>query len=253
MIYINHLKLTESSGICRSPTIPGLYYSHNDSGNAPTLYAFDELGENLGEYPLNLRPIDCEAISSGMVNSVPTIILCDVGDNNLARLSYKIHVINEVSGTSGPTFSRSINFTYPDGKRRNCESATLLPDGKIILVTKSYPLASGPTQAFTLLSYLSGDSGTVCFAGPLLHAKLGTITDADYKDGVLVLLGVIKTRPAAHFFNIGDWTPFKSVVLDTAPQAEALCLSHDGKKVLMTSETNRTAGARTPLYVKPLL
>ena len=48
MLYIKQPKLIESSGICRSVTTPGVYYSHNDSGSAPVLYGFNELGEAAG-------------------------------------------------------------------------------------------------------------------------------------------------------------------------------------------------------------
>lgn len=249
MLYINQPKLIESSGLCRSLTTPGLYYSINDAGNAPILYGFNELGENLGEFPISVKATDCEAISSALVNGVPTIILADIGDNNCTRLSYRLNVIAEGTSTNVPTFNRSINFTYPDGKKRNCEACVLLPNGKIILITKSYPPASGPTQIFTITSWLSGDSGTICFAGPVLSAKLGTVTDADYKDGVITLMGIIQNVPTVHFFNAGNWTPFRSVKCEKAYQAEAMCLSHDGTKILVTSETNKTAGAKTPLYL----
>jgi hypothetical protein len=246
MIYIKQPKLIESSGICRSVTTPGLYYSHNDSGSLPVLYGFNEMGEALGEFPLKCKAIDCEAVSSAMVNGVPTIILADVGDNNCARPSYRINVV--IEGSPTPHAVKSINFAYPDGKRRNCEAVVLLPNGIIYLITKSYPKISGLTQVFQLMSWLSGDSGTICFPGPVLNAKMGIITDANYKDGQIVLLGNGK----AHIFNSGDWVNFRSVPMPVSTQPEGVCFSHDGKKLLMTSETNKTAGVLTPLYSVPI-
>jgi hypothetical protein len=242
MIYIQQPKLIESSGVCRSVTTPGLYYSHNDSGALPVLYGFNEMGEALGEFPLNCKAIDCEAVSSAMVNGVPTIILADVGDNNCARPSYRINVI--VEGSPTPHAVKSINFTYGDGKKRNCEAVTLLPDGRIFLFTKSYPSASGPTTLFILTSWLSGDSATICYKGPVLNSSMGIITDANYKDGQTVLLGNGK----AHLFNTGNWTETRAITMPKSLQPEGVCFSHDGKKLLMTSETNKTAGVLTPLY-----
>lgn len=242
MLYIKQPKLIESSGICRSVMTPGLYYSHNDSGSAPVLFGFNELGEAMGEFPLNAKAIDCEAVSSAMVNGLPTIILADIGDNNCARPSYRINVI--IEGSPTPHAVRTINFTYQDGKKRNCEAVVLLPDGKIVLITKCYPTISGKTTVFIITSVLSGADKTECTMGPVLNSKLGIITDASYKDGRLALLGNGK----AHLFNFGDWVNYKSVTLPVSSQPEGICFSHDGKKLLMTSETNKTAGVLTPLY-----
>jgi len=243
MIYIRQPKLIESSGICRSVRTPGLYYSHNDSGSLPVLYGFNDLGEALGEFPLACKAIDGEAMSSAMVNGVPTIILADVGDNNCARPSYRINVLTEGSPT--PHAVKSINFTYPDGKKRNCEAVILMPDGKIVLITKCYPTISGKTTVFTITSWLSGDSGTVCYAGPTLDATLGIITDATYKDGLIGLLGNGKT----HLFNAGNWTKIRSVTMPKSVQPEGVCFSHDGKQILMTCEVQASATIKlTPLY-----
>lgn len=243
MLYIKQPKLIESSGVCRSVITPGLYYSHNDSGSAPVLYGFNELGEAMGEFPLNCKAIDCEAVSSAMVNGVPTIILADVGDNNCARLSYRINVI--VEGSVLPYAVRTINFTYPDRKKRNCEAVVLMPTGLIILITKCYPSISGKTTVFFISSWLSGDSGTVCYAGPILSATIGIITDATHREGVIGLLGNGKT----HLYEASTWKYLRSITMPKSLQPEAVCFSHDGTQMLMTCEVQASATIKlTPLY-----
>ncbi len=51
-------KLIEVSGICRPIQHSGVYWVHNDSGNSAILYATNEKGENIKEFPLNIKPSD---------------------------------------------------------------------------------------------------------------------------------------------------------------------------------------------------
>src|SRR5205085_1640483 len=57
--------LTESSGIVASRIHPGVYWTHNDSGNPPELFAVDERGRNLGVWRVSgASNVDWEDISS---------------------------------------------------------------------------------------------------------------------------------------------------------------------------------------------
>lgn len=244
-VFIQYPELNESSGICRSNLVPGAYYSHNDSGSAPTLYRFDEQGNALGKFPLSTKSVDAEDIGSAVVNGRPTLVIGDFGDNNCTRTTYKIIVVVEAEAETTLPVSL-IPFSYPDGKKRNCEACFLLPSGKIVLVTKSYPAASGPTQIFTILSWLSGDSGTVVQPGPKLDTTMGVITAADINSsGTVVLMGNGK----AYLFNEGFYgTRLKTITMPRDFQPEAICFNHAGDALLMTSETNRAVGGLTPLH-----
>ena len=46
--HLAHPKIHESSGLAVSHRHPGLFWTHNDSGDAPRLYAFDEQGRHHG-------------------------------------------------------------------------------------------------------------------------------------------------------------------------------------------------------------
>lgn len=245
-VYIQQPKLVESSGICRSLLIPDSYLSHNDAGSAPVLYAFDANGANKGEFPLLTKAVDCEDISSAVVNGVPTIILADVGDNTCVRSSYKIYVVAEI-GTPMAVKVVPIEFKYPDGKKRNCESCALLPDGRIILVTKSYPAQSGPTQVFTILSWLCGNKTTTVVAGPELNKNMSIITSMDFHTQLFVLLGNQK----AHIFS-PLWIKIGEKALPKSFQPEGICWTHDLQGFLMTSEVDKTKGGLTPLWNVPL-
>jgi hypothetical protein len=247
LVTLDNLDIIESSGICRSVRHQGVYWTHNDSSNATTLFAFDETGADLGAFPLGVKGIDCEDISSALVRGIPTIILADVGDNACTRKSYCIYVVTEPEPlTPGLLRVTKIPFMYPDGKSRNCEAVNLLPSGSIVLTTKNYPSKSGPTTEFTIASWLSGAKGTVAYCSALRDARLGTITASDNREGVDILMGNGKTYVFAD--STKPRTLTRTVTMPKDVQPEAVCLSHDGKYLLMTSETNKAVGATTPLH-----
>src|SRR6185503_2192860 len=45
--------INESSGLVASRTNPGAYWTHNDSGDGPFIYAFDTRGQSLGTFRVN--------------------------------------------------------------------------------------------------------------------------------------------------------------------------------------------------------
>src|ERR1700741_3966146 len=45
---IKEKSISESSGLVASRTTPGVYWTHNDSGDGPFIYAFDTRGNSRG-------------------------------------------------------------------------------------------------------------------------------------------------------------------------------------------------------------
>jgi hypothetical protein len=232
MTQIQSSIIREASGICRSYRLPDRFVVHNDSGNTPTLYYLKDDGVVLDSKTPIQTATDTEDCASADVGGVPYIVLADVGDNNCARLSYRIYVVNEL------TYSVfSINFKYPDGKKRNCEACYLTKTGVIVLVTKNYPSLSGPTQVFYVMSVLSGASSTTVIPGPVLPSTLGTITGADCVNGWVVLLG----NGRAHIYKEGNWLDkIQEIVHPKLYQPEGICFDFDARSLLIVSEANRT-------------
>src|SRR6267142_6134039 len=46
--FLENRAIDESSGIVASRTSPGMYWTHNDSGDGPFIYAFDDRGHSRG-------------------------------------------------------------------------------------------------------------------------------------------------------------------------------------------------------------
>ncbi|VAX19112.1 hypothetical protein MNBD_IGNAVI01-2275, partial [hydrothermal vent metagenome] len=59
-------EINEASGIAASRKNPGLFWTHNDSGDNARLFAFDSLGRHRGEFLLaGIQNRDWEDIAIG--------------------------------------------------------------------------------------------------------------------------------------------------------------------------------------------
>lgn len=89
-------KVVESSGLACSRRAPGRWWTHNDSGGAAVLYAFDERGRSVGR--CSVRPLaafDWEDMASCTLDGKPYLLVGDIGDNLHVRPRRTIHVIEE--------------------------------------------------------------------------------------------------------------------------------------------------------------
>ena len=151
--------LAESSGLAVSRTQPGVYWSHNDSGDGPNLYAIDASGRLLATFQVaGAEARDWEDMSSGPCIGDPApagaaappvcLYLADIGDNDRVRQSLSVYVVVEplVSRDDGSTrtiASRSFQYRYPQGPD-DAEAFAVLGDGDATIVSK-------------------GRSGAICF------------------------------------------------------------------------------------------
>src|SRR5688500_11113911 len=80
--------IDESSGIVASRTTPGLYWTHNDSGDGPYLYALDERGHRRGVWRVSgATAYDWEDIAAGPGPTAGTnyLYIGDIGDRGGSR------------------------------------------------------------------------------------------------------------------------------------------------------------------------
>jgi hypothetical protein len=128
----------------------------------------------------------------------------------------------------------------------------LLPSGVILVVTKSYPPASGPTTLFEIRSAVSGDRAVAVRARRVLPPSYGTITGMDVMGDKLVLLGIIGGKGIATVLDATTYARVGIVKLPPARQSEGICFSHDGSSVLVVSEVDRRLMAvRLPAALRP--
>jgi hypothetical protein len=141
--------LDETSGLAVSRTQPGVLWSHNDSGNAPNLYAIAASGKLLATFQVAAKARDWEDMSSGPCPDGPEaalseppncLYLADIGDNDRVRESLTVYVVAEPTVASaaenpGALAARSFRYRYPDGPD-DAEAFAVLPDGDATIVTK---------------------------------------------------------------------------------------------------------------------
>ena len=116
--------LDESSGIVVSRTQPNVYWSHNDSGDGPNLYAIDASGRLLATFVVGgAEARDWEDMGSGPCVGAPPqtppvcLYLGDIGDNSGVREWATVYVVAEPTVSSGDDGPRSSYFPGPQAPR----------------------------------------------------------------------------------------------------------------------------------------
>jgi hypothetical protein len=254
--------INESSGIVASRLNPDLFWTHNDSGDGPVLYALDRKGKSRGRWRVSgAQAVDWEDIAAGPgpQPGVSYLYIGDIGDNGAERDSITVYRVVEpsltdeddsVTGnnqhTTGP--AEAIRLKYPDGKH-DAEALLVHPStGDLYIVTKTFDAASGiyklkaPYSGIAINTLVSvGKIGAPSLIGGLMTG--GDIAPdgrrlvlCDYLDAYEMRL---PENSASDFDNI--WKqPLEIVELGTRRQGESVCYRLDGNAILATSEKRPT-------------
>jgi hypothetical protein len=134
--------LPELSGLASSQRHPGVFWAHNDSGNAFELYAIDETGAVRAKLTLTgADPRDVEDVTVGPCapgDERPCVFLADIGDNFERRDSVRLYRLPEPESLGDATVPVEVlTFTYPDGSH---DAESLVADsrsGRLAVVTKT--------------------------------------------------------------------------------------------------------------------
>ncbi|HYP26622.1 MAG TPA: hypothetical protein VE262_07890 [Blastocatellia bacterium] len=246
----------ESSGIAASRRNSGLFWTHNDSGDKPLIFAFDLIGKSHGTWLVSgANAFDWEdiAIGPGPVPGQSYIYIGDIGDNREQRSEIVIYRVPEPAVSQDlATFSETnpantepavaMRLEYPDG-RYDAEALLVHPHtGVIYILTKSYGpgalIYKVPAELYTDVTTLER-VGEIKLPGQ----QGGIITGGDISpDGKMVILcdyqaayEFLLPEHDGSFDRIWAEVPTK-VQLGTRRQGEAICYSLDGNSVLATSE-----------------
>lgn len=254
--FLEDSNIDESSGIAASRLNAGVYWTHNDSGDGPFIYAFDGGGRSKGVWRVTgAQALDWEDIATGPgpAGGTSYIYIGDMGDNDREGKVITVYRVAEPPVESQGPSSRAnphqtapaevIRLEYPD-RKHDAEALLVHPlTGDLYVVTKAKKAASKVYKAAAPL-----DTATVVqlgFVGDLeLPAeRRGMITGGDISpDGQrLVLCDYVSAyevslpRGDTDFDSI--WRqPLAPVDLGLRPQGEAVCYRLDGKAILATSE-----------------
>ena len=233
--------IDESSGLVRSRRHPDVYWTHNDSGDLPRIFAIDAGGETLAEFAVDgAENFDWEDLA---IDDAGRLYLADTGNNMNRRENLAIYVIAEpdpATGGGAVPVERRLPFRYADQVRLgdrldmnyDCE-ALFWRDGILWLFTKHR--SNGRTKLYRLDPALDHEQVIAPVAryelgGPL--GFLGSATAADqHPDGERLAL---LTYFGAFLFT---WPPgaappsgpsaFVPLDPDLTRQAESLAWSGD--------------------------
>lgn len=247
--------IKESSGLAASRTVPGVYWTHNDSGDSPFIYAFDSRGNSKGAWRVaGATAHDWEDIAAGPGPTRGTnyLYIGDIGDNRERRAEVVVYRVPEPdirkgnstkSKTAQTDQSEAIRLRYPDGSH-DAEALLLHPStGSLYIVTKipfanpgiyeaKAPLTPKRTITLTRVGTLEVPSllGGI-ITGGAISPDGRRVAFCDYIQGYEVVL----EKGNASFNTI--WTQTLTPVnLGKRSQGEAITYRLDGKALLMTSE-----------------
>jgi hypothetical protein len=141
--------LVENSAATLSHTQPGVWFTVNDSGNDPFLFALDTTGADRGMWRVTgASNVDWEAASVGPCSLGAAdsstarrgcVYIGDVGDNQARRKSRAIYQVVEpkaqAPGFSGTVEARRLRYRYSDGPH-DVEAMYVAPNGDTYLLTK---------------------------------------------------------------------------------------------------------------------
>ncbi len=141
---IQDIRLTECSGLDASPDNPDLFWTVNDGGNGPYLYALGENGRNRGRVRVaGARNRDWEGLATFVHEGRSMILIADFGDNRERHDTHTLYVIEEplLTGEKYPESATvkpawRIRFSYPD-ENHDAEAVAVDSAGeKVLILTK---------------------------------------------------------------------------------------------------------------------
>jgi len=87
--------INESSGLAAGRTVPGVFWTHNDSGDRPRIFAFNAKGDNIATVKINGAARDWEDMAAFTKNNKHYLLLADVGDNSRKRKTSTLYIIKK--------------------------------------------------------------------------------------------------------------------------------------------------------------
>lgn len=256
-------RVRESSGLVASRRTPGLFWTHNDSGDGPFVYAFDRAGRSRGTFRVEgANAIDWEDIAAGPgpgpAGGQSYLYAADIGDNGRSREFVVVYRFPEPelnANEAPPKDARptqpaeAIRLKYPDGAH-NAEALAVHPStGDIYVVTKAnssagvYKLAAPfdpkVVNTLTKVATLHGPDffGTL-ITGADISPDGRRVALCDYAQGYELKL----PEGSKDFEEVWRQTP-TAISLGPRLQGESVAYRLDGAALLATSEN-----APAPLF-----
>ena len=253
---LEHRKVDESSGLTAGRRSRGVFWTHNDSGDKPRLFAFNIKGKHLGTFDVTgARNRDWEDLASFSTGGKHYLVVCDTGDNDRQHAFATLYFVEEpLVDANGPArdgrlkVAQTIQLTYADGPQDTEAVAVDSTTKTVYLISKRgkrtvYELPI-PERAAT----------AALVAKPVATLNHTPVVAMDISpDG---LRAVVLTYFRAHEYvrSPGEsWAaafrrPDRTLPTPGRQQGESICYGPDGRTLYLTSEK-----LPTPLLEVPAL
>jgi hypothetical protein len=242
--------IAESSGLVRSRQHAGVFWTHNDSGDVPRIFAITAEGRLLGEFAVEgARNRDWEDIA---VDDAGNLYVGDFGNNGNARRDLVVYRIPEPDPSGAGRAVRAdrvLAFHYADQDafpargRRNFDAESLFwMEGALYILTKHR--SDTRTKLYRLpVEPFEGERSLA----PLMHFELGgrtaaffgNATGADLRDDGRVL--ALLSYGAIHLFERtggegGPFRPLRRIELARRRTRLVESIAWDGPALLFGNE-----------------
>jgi hypothetical protein len=248
--------LAELSGFAASRAHPGIFWAHNDSGNAPILFAMRADGRIVATCPLRgvkvRDPEDVAVGPCGPGSSQSCIYLGDIGDNGGRRQAVQILKVPEPATLADrPLMPAILPFRYRGGP---VDAEALLVDprtARVFVIAKNLLSLGDVYRVDDLGSREGGTAVRLRTLRPARQFDAATTAADAHPSGSRVLLRTytkvweLRSPDARSFEDVLGATPV-AVPDPPQPQGEAVSYTSDGRGYLLGGE-----GAGSPLYRVP--
>jgi len=241
-------EIRESSGLACGWRNKDVFWTHNDSGGRPRIYAINRKGETLAALDIaGASALDWEDMCSARIGTKCLLLLADTGNNSCTSRKYRLYAVAEprldpakrnVKGKL--RCGQVIEFEYDDGWF-DCESIAVDPTTRrIYLITK--PRMAGQKVKVYELPWPKRAGPKAKPLKAIATLKMSTATAMDISpDG---LRAVVLTYGHAFEYVRGPketWAkgfarPPRVINMPPRRQGESICYGPDGKTLYLTSE-----------------
>lgn len=271
-VFFASTAVAESSGLARSGHDATRFWTVNDSGNTPVLYALGLDGQIQAALPVpDALNVDWEDLAAFRMDAQPWLLIADTGDNRALRPHVALYLVAEpavLDGVDSLPLRRVLRLRYPDGPRDVEAVAVDEAAGQVYLLSKRDPLprlyrlpltVPGPADAIHQAEALGeiriprAESGTSWERNSHNWVTALDFDPAGRRAGVMTLshLYLYPRRDGE------DWTaalrraPATVIPLPGYTQMEAGSFSADGRSWYLTSENLPVPLARLDLPAQP--
>ena len=157
-------ELVENSAAAMSATQPGVFFTINDSGNEPVLFAMDTTGADRGAWPLRgARNVDWESAAIGPCGSGHGVADCvyvgDTGDNHARHKTRSVYRVREpaANGRNDSLDVESLTYVYSDGPH-DVEAMYVAANGDMFFITKRQSRTARGSLRPALVFQITGDA-----------------------------------------------------------------------------------------------